>query len=84
MIVISDTSAISNLAAIGQLILLKQLYGTVIIPDAVHKELSQSPAVTGGEALDKYDWIQVRCASDRTLVKECLEELDASQLPDRI
>ena len=32
MIVISDTSVINNLAAIGQLILLKQLYETIIIP----------------------------------------------------
>jgi uncharacterized protein len=39
MIVVSDTSAINNLAAIGQLGLLQQLYGNVIIPTAVYQEL---------------------------------------------
>jgi uncharacterized protein len=32
MIIVSDTSPISNLAAIGKLELLQQLYGNVIIP----------------------------------------------------
>ena len=35
MIIVSDTSPISNLAAIGQLKLLQQLYGNVVIPTAV-------------------------------------------------
>lgn len=40
MIVISDTSAITNLAAIGHLHLLPQLYNQVIIPEAVYRELA--------------------------------------------
>jgi predicted nucleic acid-binding protein len=36
MIVVSDTSLMNNLAAIGQLGLLQQLYGNVIIPTAVY------------------------------------------------
>ena len=79
MIVVSDTSAISNLAAIGQLILLKQLYNTVVIPNAVHKELIGSPAFVDNEPLSKYDWIQVRDVRDRALVKEYLEELDIGE-----
>jgi uncharacterized protein len=42
MIVVSDTSPISNLAAIGQLELLQKLYGNVIIPTAVYQELLNS------------------------------------------
>jgi predicted nucleic acid-binding protein len=42
MIVVSNTSPISNLAAIGQLDLLQQLYGTIIIPAAVYQELINS------------------------------------------
>ncbi|MCC5637829.1 hypothetical protein LC593_18685 [Nostoc sp. CHAB 5844] len=38
MIIVSDTSSINNLAAINYLSLLKQLYGTVIIPEAVYQE----------------------------------------------
>jgi predicted nucleic acid-binding protein len=35
MIIVSDTSPLSHLAKVAQLSLLHQLYGTVIIPDAV-------------------------------------------------
>ena len=36
MIVVSNTSPIINLAVVGQLDLLRQLYGKVIIPQPVH------------------------------------------------
>ncbi len=39
MLVISDTSFISNLALIGKLELLERLHDTVIIPEAVCREL---------------------------------------------
>ncbi|MBW4622072.1 MAG: hypothetical protein KME17_22300 [Cyanosarcina radialis HA8281-LM2] len=39
MIVVSDTSPITNLAAIGQLDLLRQLYVTIVIPEAVYNEM---------------------------------------------
>ena len=40
VIVVSDTSPITNLAAIGKLDLLRELYKTVIIPEAVYAELT--------------------------------------------
>lgn len=40
MIVVSDTSAITNLAAIQHLHLLSQLYNQVTIPEAVYRELA--------------------------------------------
>ena len=39
MIVVSNTSPMTNLAAIGQVALLRQLYGGVYIPEAVYREL---------------------------------------------
>jgi uncharacterized protein len=39
MIVVSDTSCISNLLTIGKADLLEKLFGEVIIPPAVEKEL---------------------------------------------
>ena len=48
MIVISDTSAITNLAAIQHLQLLCQLYNQVTIPEAVYRELTEiDPPVPG-------------------------------------
>lgn len=40
MIIISDTSAITNLAAIDRLQILPQLYNQVTIPEAVYRELA--------------------------------------------
>lgn len=40
MIVISDTSPITTLLQIGRIDLLKELYGDVLIPEAVRHELS--------------------------------------------
>ncbi|HEX5154071.1 MAG TPA: DUF3368 domain-containing protein [Parafilimonas sp.] len=39
MIIVSDTSPVANLLLIGQLPLLEKLFGEVIIPPAVHKEI---------------------------------------------
>lgn len=39
MIIISDTSPISNLLLIGQLTLLQALYGQLIIPESVFQEI---------------------------------------------
>ena len=48
MIVVSDTSPITNLAAINQLDILHQLYGDIMIPQAVYNEMvSLSSSVPG-------------------------------------
>ena len=39
MLVVSDTTAITNLAAINQLELLHSLYGDIVVPEAVKREL---------------------------------------------
>ena len=58
MIIISNTSPISNLAAIGQLTLLQQLYGKVIIPQAVYQEILACGSTDPGTlALQTLDWI---------------------------
>lgn len=57
MTVVSDTTAISNLLHIGQLHLLKALFGKVLLPEQVLNELL---AVTGfEEAIAKADYIEV-------------------------
>jgi uncharacterized protein len=47
MTIVSNTSPISNLAQIGQLNLVQQLYGTILIPTAVHEELLDERAAFG-------------------------------------
>jgi uncharacterized protein len=42
MIVVSDTSVVTSLIQTGLLTLLQDLYGAVLIPQAVHRELLRS------------------------------------------
>ncbi|MEM1253073.1 MAG: DUF3368 domain-containing protein [Cyanobacteria bacterium P01_H01_bin.21] len=59
MIVVSDTSPITNLAAIGHLHLLQQLYGSIVIPTAVYDELvNPGKCVPGQQEVQKLTWIQ--------------------------
>lgn len=64
MIVISDTSAITNLAAINQLQLLPQLYGQIKIPEAVYRELvTIRLPVPGAAEIDTASWVEVLSVS---------------------
>ncbi|NJL92188.1 MAG: DUF3368 domain-containing protein [Coleofasciculaceae cyanobacterium SM2_1_6] len=69
MFIVSDTSPISNLAKVGQLHLMFQLYGKVLIPNAVHEELLDPRA---GEtviiAVQLADWLEVRSVQNQELV----------------
>jgi uncharacterized protein len=70
VIVISDTSAITNLAAIQHLQLLPQLYNQVIIPEAVYRELTEiDPPVPGTLEVQTSPWLKVRQVVDRVIVE---------------
>jgi hypothetical protein len=80
VIIVSDTSPINNLAAINHLHLLNQLYGTVFIPEAVYRELTDPNfPVAGATEVQTFDWIQTRTISDRTLVEALSNELDIGE-----
>ncbi|QJB44270.1 DUF3368 domain-containing protein [Dolichospermum flos-aquae] len=80
MIVVSDTSPINNLAAINQLHLLQQLYGTVLIPEAVYQELTDPDfPVAGAKEVQTFTWIQIRAVEDRTMLKALSSELDPGE-----
>jgi hypothetical protein len=80
VIIVSDTSAINNLAAINYLYLLHQLYGTVLIPEAVYRELTDPNfPVAGATEVQTFDWIQTRAVSNCTLVEALNNELDIGE-----
>lgn len=80
MIVVSDTSPINNLAAINQLHLLQQLYETVIIPQAVYRELTDPNfPVAGSAEVQTLEWIKTRSISDRTVIETLSNELDIGE-----
>ena len=80
MIVVSNTSPISNLAAVGQLNLLEQLYGSVIIPLAVYQELLDSgPTDPATVAVQSLDWILVQSTGNLALLETLKNTLDPGE-----
>lgn len=74
MVVVSDTSAISNLQQIGQLDLLRRVFGTILIPPAVEQELC---AVAEQKSLlATLSWIQVVSPQNQQLIQTLGTELD--------
>ncbi|MEM9007434.1 MAG: DUF3368 domain-containing protein [Cyanobacteria bacterium P01_F01_bin.86] len=80
MIVVSDTSALSNLALINHLWLLESIYQTVIIPDVVASELAAASNPTISTIL-QLDWIQTQSLSDLQLANQLQQDrgLDAGE-----
>ncbi|PIG90630.1 DUF3368 domain-containing protein [Gloeocapsopsis sp. IPPAS B-1203] len=76
MIVISDTSAITNLVAIRHLHLLFQLYNQVIIPEAVYRELTDAePSAPATLKLQAVSWLEVKQIANRKIVKLLQEKV---------
>ena len=62
MLVVSNTSPLSNLAIIGHLELIREQLGGVVIPPAVQAELSMNPKSNARAALEaalREGWIRV-------------------------
>lgn len=75
MIVISDTSAIKNLAAIQHFPLLPQLYRQVIIPEAVYRELADiDPPVPETLEAQSAEWLQVKTVTNLNVVEQLRNE----------
>ena len=80
MIVVSNTSPIVNLAAVGQLDLLQQLYEKLSIPQAVYREITVVGAgQPGAMEVQTLEWIGSRRVTDRVLVTVLQTELDEGE-----
>lgn len=80
MIVVSDTSPIMNLAAVGRLELLERVFGRVVVPSAVRQELSaMGSAASGLASIEGLSWVEARDVENRTLVDALLLELDPGE-----
>lgn len=76
MIVVSDTSAITNLATIQQLQLLSQLYNQIIVPEAVYRELVEiEPPVPGTIEVQTASWLIVKQVINREVVNRLQNEV---------
>lgn len=77
MIVVSDTSAITNLIRVGRLDLLRQVYKVILIPEAILQELKVAEGHK--EVLNETTWIASRAAADRKLITRLQAELDLGE-----
>lgn len=62
MVVVSNTSPLSNLAIVGRLALLRGQFGTVLVPSAVRQELNPLKHDVAARLLDAAfsgGWLQV-------------------------
>lgn len=67
MLVVSNTSPISNLAIIGKLDLLRVRYSRVLLPECVKRELAALSHPTGRERIDAAfadGWLELRSLAD--------------------
>ena len=77
MIVVSDASPLISLAVTGHLELLKNLYGQVLIPEAVYQELTDSdPGLPGTIEVQTLEWIVSHPVTNVIVVRALQGELD--------
>jgi predicted nucleic acid-binding protein len=80
MIVIADTSVLLNLALVGQIQLLRVLFGTIVIPVPVKDEFERLAATTGRFAgLVLPEWVRVDTAAQTVMDDEILQQLDPGE-----
>lgn len=76
MIVVSDTSVITNLATIQQLELLPQLYNQVTIPAVVYRELVEiDPPAPGTHEVQTALWLEIREVANRAVTDRLRSEV---------
>ena len=80
MIVVSDSSLLISLAAIGRLELLRDLYRAISIPRAVYEEVAmQDPGRPGVLEVQTFDWIACGDVLDPSLVIALQARLDRGE-----
>ena len=80
MSVVSNASPLINLARIGKLDLLHDLYGELTIPEAVWREVVvEGAGQPGADEVKGATWIKRHAVANRQLVHALQQELDAGE-----
>lgn len=67
--IVSNTSPITNLSALGELDLLQEIFGEISIPEAVFHEIVQEGEDNpGAEEIERASWIDTESVEDTNLV----------------
>ena len=80
MIAVSDSSPLIALAKIGKLDILKELFGEIVIPEAVWYEVAvKGKGKPGAEDVRKAEWIKIREVEDRLSVEVLKSEIEVGE-----
>ena len=80
MIVVSDSSPLTNLAAIGRFDLLRDLYSELHIPTGVWHELNAGGRRwPGSREVERADWIRRQSPRNKVLVATLMRDLDRGE-----
>ena len=80
MRIVSNASPLINLARIGKLDLLRELYGNLLIPEAVwHEVVVDGAGQPGADEVKGAVWIERRTIKNKQLVQSLLQELDTGE-----
>jgi len=80
MKVVSNASPLVNLARIGQLIVLPQLFGHVLLPDAVWQEVVEDGrGQPGADEIRRASWVERVAVSNQLLVHSLRLDLDPGE-----
>jgi len=80
MHVVSNSSPLINLARIGKLTILRELFGVLIVPDAVWQEVVvEGAGQPGADEVRAAEWIQRQAVMNTQLVQALQQDLDAGE-----
>lgn len=77
MIIISDTSIITNLIRLDQLSLLEKVFVHVLIPEKVFSELSKVSSQI--PIIERVSWLEIRSISNNEMLEQLAKQLDPGE-----
>lgn len=77
--IVVNAGPLISLARLDRLDLLPALFDEVIVPPAVHREVTDDLALPGAEALATADWLKIVPVRDRQSVERLLAWLDTGE-----
>jgi predicted nucleic acid-binding protein len=79
VIVVCDASPLISLAAVQHLELLHQLYAEIVVPEAVHREMTANLDLPGAAEIAAARWIHVQPVHNRALVEALSLQIDIGE-----
>lgn len=77
MIIVSDTSPVTNLIRVDHLFILQVLFKKLVIPEAVYEELCEIPVQQ--KIISEQNWITVTPVTNLALVAKLEHQLDKGE-----